>query len=150
MFSNFILQEGFLKLGELKKGVESVTELAIDHDDVRTFTLDENDMPTISTDSQNSNASVENLLRVTKPVLPLISSCGIGYNILLISILIVCNYYTDYYYLFRVGQTITQAEIRKAVTDYVKQNSLQNTFDPRLIDLIFFSYCKYCNSDYKF
>lgn len=60
----------------MKKGVESVTDIAIDHFDVRSFVLDENDKPKPKV-ADDPTASVENMLRVTKPVLPLLSPCGI-------------------------------------------------------------------------
>ncbi|XP_072030965.1 eukaryotic translation initiation factor 2D-like [Amphiura filiformis] len=123
-FSKFLQamqQEHLLTVKTEKKGIDNVVDIDRSHPDVRAFeipegdTNDEDDVqggkPTNS-EAVWSSPEIKEFFQVTTKMLPVLKCAG-----------------------YRQGAWMTAEEVRKAVTDYVKQEELADRTDRRLVVL---------------
>lgn len=120
-FLAYMQQQGFIEVKELSKGVESITEIKQEHDELRSFKiptwpLNERqevavERPPVAGASYNPPTITEVYL-VTQEVLPLMSLSG-----------------------FRKGDVMMASEVKERLTDYVRTNNLQDSARKNIVHL---------------
>ncbi|GLV46338.1 eukaryotic translation initiation factor 2D [Carabus blaptoides fortunei] len=102
-FLSEMVKEGVLKISEQTKGVESITSINFEHLLVTTFLKDRDDVKEIQLDSDGKKLDITETYTVTASVLPLFATVGL-----------------------RKGDTMKPADVRKHVTEYVRNKKLQS------------------------
>ncbi|XP_067137065.1 eukaryotic translation initiation factor 2D [Centruroides vittatus] len=119
--SNFLQEmkmKNIINVEELSKGVESITEINLNHDLIKSFELDPDFMVNKTSDNETKETKsyqmpeIRELYTVNAAVLPFFT---------------LMNY--------SKGTALTAVEIRKILTDYVKSNNLQNPQNKREVIL---------------
>ncbi|KAF2884982.1 hypothetical protein ILUMI_21203 [Ignelater luminosus] len=115
--SNFLqsmTELGIIKVEEQKKGVDCISEINREHSSVATFNLDPAERPQKKVEEVDdiSQPMVVEAHSVTAIVLPLFAEFG-----------------------FTKGSVISNSDIRKYVTEYIKKHQLQNEEDKSCVKL---------------
>ncbi|KAK7485278.1 hypothetical protein BaRGS_00023529 [Batillaria attramentaria] len=118
-FSRFLQQmqsEGFIKLKEVSKGVDAISEVDRTHADLRGLVVpdvpEEENPGDGAAQEEFEPPEISEVLCVTAALLPLLSAQGL-----------------------HKGDTLTPADLRQHITQYVKTNNLQATENKSLVQL---------------
>lgn len=118
--------QGLIKIKEFSKGVESITEINADHEDVETFRIaplfvDHLKMQKAEKTEDSSEHTVQESYKFPEVVELFTVTAQVR------SIFEACN--------IRKGEAVTPNKVREVLRDYVKLNSLQNENNPREVTL---------------
>ncbi|XP_059490719.1 eukaryotic translation initiation factor 2D isoform X2 [Neocloeon triangulifer] len=113
-FLKAMTQEGLVTIKEQVKGVESIVEVNLEHEALKKFHLREDDFeePKVEEKKEKESPHIQELYKITANVAPIFKNCN-------------C----------KKGDMLTAQTVRNNVTEYVKQNNLQNPDNPRFVTL---------------
>ncbi|KAF4530566.1 hypothetical protein B566_EDAN009721 [Ephemera danica] len=109
-------QEQIIKVREQVKGVESIVEVNSSHTAIRSFELDQEDIPEAKEEALQKDAktspNIVELYKITAHVLPIFKTTK-----------------------YKKGDALTVQLVRQYITEYVRANNLQDPDNPRLVIL---------------
>ena len=137
-FLDLMKKEGVLVVKELTKGVESITDINHGHDRIRQFKLQEEScerksdpLETVKEVGKYLPPVITPLFLVNANTLALFSSGRYRY-VLQSKFLFIGMWSLRFF--FRKGSSLRAQEVRSFLTDYVKQNNLQDESSKRSVD----------------